>query len=120
MRIDIAQHITKHNLFHEEQNVRDPALWAETTLHEFYFEASYPTEFAHPDKSGNIQPSDNVLLTGFPADPYNEKIHDPSRMQKLFQWFEKLQSNELYDVTKPEILDQDGVIPLRYVEAIYR
>jgi hypothetical protein len=114
LRIDVAQHITKHNLLHEEQNVRDPAFWAETSLHEFYFEVSYLTELAHPDRSGNIPPSERVLLTGFPADPYNEKIHDPSRLQRLFQWFAQLQSNELYDITRPGILDQNGVIPLRY------
>jgi hypothetical protein len=83
LRIDIAQHITKHNLLHENENVRNPALWAEATFSEFYLEASYPTDFTYPDAGGNIRTSDSILLTGFPADPFNGKKNDPSRMQSL-------------------------------------
>jgi hypothetical protein len=114
LRVDIAQHITKHNLLLEEQNVRNPAFWAETTLQEFYLEVSYPTDIAHPDRTGNILPSDKVLMTGFPADPLNQRMHDPSRLHTLLEWFEELRSNELYDVTSPQIVNDAGVIPLKY------
>lgn len=115
--MDIAQHITKHNLLHENENVRIPAIWAEATFSEFYFEASYPTEFAYPDSGGNLRTSESILLTGFPADPFNDIKNDPSRMQKLRQWLEQLHSNEIYDITRPETVGREtGVIPLKYTD----
>jgi hypothetical protein len=118
LRIDIVQHITKHNLLHENENVRKPALWAEATLSEFYLEASYPTDFTYPDANGNIRTSDSIVLTGFPADPFNDKKNDPSRMQSLRRWFEQLRSNEFYDITRPETVGREtGAIPLKYSTA---
>lgn len=105
----------KHNLLGENKNVRSPAVWAEATFDEFYFELSYPSDIAYPDAHGNIQESDTVLLIGFPADPFNDKINDPSRMHSLQSWFERVRLSKFYDTTEPNIVGHSGgVIPIKY------
>jgi hypothetical protein len=115
LRVDVAQHIMKHNSLHENENVRNPALWAEATSGEFYFEASYPSNVAYPDVDGSIRASDSILLMGFPADPFNDKKNDSPRMNSLQSWFERLRSTKFYDITKPETVGHEtGAIPIKY------
>lgn len=118
LRVAVTEHLTKHRVKWSENNHSGtPALWGDITINGFYFEASYPTEAAYVADAQQWG-AEQVILIGFPADPVvdDQRIGDPTRLDTLKKLFDKLRTSTNFVVEIPKVLNDAGVIPIKYAE----